>query len=191
MCRRTRGTLPISEFGLGRDERDGQAASSDVYRHRRETMFFTTPPIMQMSGSTTPLVMRFLEEYAAACASGGTIFGQNARTLYEKTTLRIMPMVNPDGVDLVTGELESGPFYEQARSYSGNYPDIRFPLGWKANINGVDLNLQYPAGWENARDIKFSQGYTQPGPRDYVARHRCHSRKAAPFMTSPAPMIFR
>lgn len=32
----------------------------------------------------------------------------------------------------------------------------------------MDLNLQFPALWENARDIKFSQGYTNPGPRDYV-----------------------
>jgi g-D-glutamyl-meso-diaminopimelate peptidase len=34
----------------------------------------------------------------------------------------------------------------------------------------VDLNLQYPAGWLQAREIKFSQGYTRPGPRDFVGR---------------------
>lgn len=32
----------------------------------------------------------------------------------------------------------------------------------------MDLNLQFPAGWQNARDIKFSQGYTEPAPRDFV-----------------------
>ena len=117
---------------------------------------------------TTPLVMRFLEDYVAAFASGGTIFGQSARELFAKSRLSLMPMVNPDGVDLVTGELNSGPYYEQALTYADNYPDIRFPLGWKANINGVDLNLQYPAGWEKARENKFSQGFTSPAPRDYV-----------------------
>ena len=39
-----------------------------------------------------------------------------------------------------------------------------------ANLLGVDLNLQYPAGWLQAREIKFSQGYTRPGPRDYVGK---------------------
>ena len=32
----------------------------------------------------------------------------------------------------------------------------------------MDLNLQYPAGWEQAREIKFSQGITSPAPADYV-----------------------
>ena len=34
----------------------------------------------------------------------------------------------------------------------------------------MDLNLQYPAGWLTAREIKFSQGFTRPGPRDFVGR---------------------
>lgn len=32
----------------------------------------------------------------------------------------------------------------------------------------MDLNLQFPAGWEQARRIKFTQGFTSPAPRDYV-----------------------
>ena len=32
----------------------------------------------------------------------------------------------------------------------------------------MDLNLQFPAGWANARKIKYSQGFTSPAPRDFV-----------------------
>ncbi len=32
----------------------------------------------------------------------------------------------------------------------------------------MDLNLQFPAGWNQAREIKYEQGFTSPAPRDYV-----------------------
>lgn len=32
----------------------------------------------------------------------------------------------------------------------------------------MDLNLQFPANWEQARNIKYSQGFTKPAPRDFV-----------------------
>ena len=118
---------------------------------------------------TAPLVLLFLERYAKAFAEDGAIGGVPARTLYESATLSLVPLVNPDGVDLVTGAIpETDSFYESAKALAGFYPSIPFPSGWKANISGIDLNLGYPAGWENARAIKYAQGFTRPGPRDYV-----------------------
>ena len=32
----------------------------------------------------------------------------------------------------------------------------------------MDLNLQFPAGWEQAKEIKYAQGFTSPAPRDFV-----------------------
>lgn len=114
---------------------------------------------------TTLLLLRFLEALCSAAARDGALAGQNARNLLRTATLRVAPAVNPDGIDLVTGAAEniSGP-----RRLADNYPQIPFPDGWKANWYGVDPNLQYPAGWAQARRIKFAQGYTLPGPRDYV-----------------------
>lgn len=118
---------------------------------------------------TTPLVMKFLEQYCHAYIFGEKLSGYSAQELFARCTLYLVPMVNPDGVDLVAGGIGEESFeYRQAKNLSANYPDIPFPNGWKANLNGVDLNLNYPAGWKDARDIKFSQGYTMPGPRDYV-----------------------
>ena len=118
---------------------------------------------------TTPVLLKFAEELAQALENGGRIFGVPAQTLAKAATIYIVPMVNPDGVDLVTGAANRS---EVARAavFAENYPQIPFPDGWKANLNGVDLNLQYPAGWLRAREIKFSQGYTSPAPRDFVGR---------------------
>ena len=120
---------------------------------------------------TTPVLLKFAEELAEAITNDGKLYGVNARTIARAATIHLVPMVDPDGVDLVTEAIETGSLeYEQARTLGDNYPDIPFPEGWKANLLGVDLNLQYPAGWLQAREIKFSQGFTRPGPRDYVGR---------------------
>lgn len=120
---------------------------------------------------TTPLLLKFMEDLAEAVQSGGKIWGVKAENIVQYGTVCTVPMVDPDGVDLVTGAIEPGsPEDTAARAIAARYPGIPFPGGWKANLLGVDLNLQYPAGWLNAREIKFLQGYTRPAPRDYVGR---------------------
>ena len=120
---------------------------------------------------TATVLLKFAEDLAEAIQSGSRLGGVDAAQLAEQTTIHIVPMVDPDGVDLVTGAIAPGTEdYAQAQALAEKYPAIPFPDGWKANLSGVDLNLQYPAGWLMAREIKFSQGYTQPGPRDYVGR---------------------
>ena len=127
---------------------------------------------------TAPLLLKFGEELAAAIQNGGTIFNTDAAALADAATIYMIPMVDPDGVDLVTGAIEPGSLeYEAARRLADNYPLIPFPNGWKANLLGTDLNLNYPAGWLQARENKFSQGFTRPGPRDYVGRSPLNQRE--------------
>lgn len=120
---------------------------------------------------TSYVLLKFAEELSDALQNDGEIFGILASDIAETATIYMVPMVDPDGVDLVVGAIAPGNIqFDLAQRLAQDYPSIPFPDGWKANLLGVDLNLNYPAGWLQAREIKFSQGFTTPGPRDYVGR---------------------
>lgn len=115
---------------------------------------------------TTPLLMKFAENFAKAYSAGGRIRGYNIADIWRRSSIYIVPMVNPDGVDLVNyWPNYTNPAYMQAaRLNTTGYP---LPRVWKANIRGTDLNLNYPAAWEKEHALTIQRGTTAPAPRDY------------------------
>ena len=83
----------------------------------------------------SPLLMKFLEILSKSYVNNLNVFGYPAKYLFETTSLYIVPMVNPDGVDLVTGNYpDDSQIVQNTKRISQNYPDIPYPNGWKANI---------------------------------------------------------
>ena len=120
---------------------------------------------------TSLILLKFAEDFGKALSGRGQLGDIDAQKLNDEVTIYMVPLVNPDGVDLVNGAVTVGDIqFDLAKRISRDYPSIPFPDGWKANLLGTDLNLNYPAGWLQAREIKFSQGYVSPAPRDYVGR---------------------
>ncbi|WP_273850756.1 M14 family metallopeptidase [Guptibacillus spartinae] len=113
---------------------------------------------------TTTLIMKFVDDYARELTSSQQLSGVYLPVLYESTSLSLVPMVNPDGVDLVINGLpEEEPYRSLANEINnGNDQFSR----WKANIRGVDLNNQYPAKW----DVEAARKPTKPSPRNYPGK---------------------
>lgn len=111
---------------------------------------------------TTPIVLTFLNDYLLSLTNQNTIRGRLTFPLYQQTTLSIVPMVNPDGVNLVIygPSTASEPWRSRVIQWNDGSTDFS---GWKANIRGVDLNDQFPALWELERE----RNPKTPGPRDY------------------------
>ena len=108
---------------------------------------------------TATVLLKFAEELSRAILEKGQVYGIPANLFEENCQIFLVPMVDPDGVDLVTGGIARGSIqWEQAKRLSNNYPSIPFPNGWKANLLGVDLNLQYPAGCQRAGRGPDSRG---------------------------------
>ena len=113
---------------------------------------------------TTLVIMTFLNDYLLALTNLGDIRGVEMLPFYEATTLTIVPMVNPDGVDLViNGPQVKEPYRSRVIEWNNGSTDFS---GWKANIRGVDLNDQFPARWE----LEKAQRPSKPGPRDYPGK---------------------
>jgi|SRR5699024_7390463 len=110
---------------------------------------------------TTPIIMRFLNEYVLSLTNRLPIRGMMMLPLYLETFLSLVPMVNPDGVNLVIEGVQSANnFTNEVLAINEQSEDFS---NWKANIRGVDLNNQYPAEWE----IEAGRKPTSPQPRDH------------------------
>jgi g-D-glutamyl-meso-diaminopimelate peptidase len=117
---------------------------------------------------TSSVLLKFMNELFENSEAGVKLYGLNVSELLSCASLYFAPLINPDGVDLVLGNITGGEYYNSAKKIADKFPMIPFPSGWKANIDGIDLNLQYPAGWERAKTIKYAQGFCGPAPRDFV-----------------------
>ena len=89
---------------------------------------------------TSILLMKFIEDYCIAYVNNSNLYDYSIRNLFNEVSIYIMPMVNPDGVDLVTSYLlPYSSAYQSAYKISNVFPTIPFPDGWKANIRGESL----------------------------------------------------
>ena len=88
------------------------------------------------------------------------VCGINIRELLNRVTFVFVPLVNPDGADLVL----NGKEFICKEYQSKDYLQKESFLSWKSNINGVDLNRNYPTS-SPSTDLAKSQGSeVYPGP---------------------------
>jgi g-D-glutamyl-meso-diaminopimelate peptidase len=115
---------------------------------------------------TTLLLLKWVENYCCAYTTGQSFANCSSTALFNSSSIYLIPMVNPDGVDLVNKRpVSSEPQLQIAAQL--NRTGLPLPQVWKANLHGVDLNLNYPALWEKQKQLKLSQGGVRPAPRDY------------------------
>ena len=108
---------------------------------------------------TTFLLMNMLEQYADAY-SKHTNIGPFDSNVFHEVSIWFIPQINPDGVMLQQGGLHFLSFVWKSYAIYLNDGSTDFTT-WKANAIGIDLNRQYPAGWNEVPSRE------RPGPKNY------------------------
>ncbi|WP_256358399.1 M14 family zinc carboxypeptidase [Bacillus sp. sid0103] len=95
---------------------------------------------------TSLLLMEMLESYASTY-NERNFFGFKSHQIFNDVSIWFVPMLNPDGVSIQQNDFKSFPSHHRKLLVKMNDGSANFKR-WKANGMGIDLNRQYPAGWE-------------------------------------------
>ncbi len=111
---------------------------------------------------TASLLMSFSFDFLNAVKNDEKILKYNAKKIYKKCTFYILPMVNPDGVDVViNGISKKHPHFDDMKRMLNRENPRKV---WQANINGVDLNHNYDALFYEGKAMERENGIFGAGP---------------------------
>ncbi len=107
----------------------------------------------------TPLLVMKQLEYGLEFYDRGSYGGQPLSGILQQVAVHFIPMVNPDGIALSQFGLDAIRSEQLRQEIQQCYAsDValgrtsaafdRYLMYWKANAKGVDLNQNFPAGWE-------------------------------------------
>ena len=106
---------------------------------------------------TSAFLMKFVSNYTVHLMTDCKYFECNVSDLCDKLTLYIIPMLNPDGVDIAVNGLDiTNRYHRELISLVGIHS---FNKVWQANAGGVDINHNYDANWQMT--------VTRPAPSKY------------------------
>ena len=115
---------------------------------------------------TSPLLVKFAYDVLNATSR---ICGYDIKHLLNNVTFHLIPMVNPDGVEIAqNGINKDHPQYEQFCLW--NKGD-NFKSKWQANAKGVDLNHNYDALFALSKRINENSGILGPNYTRYTGKY--------------------
>lgn len=112
---------------------------------------------------TSLVALRLCADIAAAWAEGGTLADLDIRRACAGRRVIWLPQVNPDGVEIALhGSAAAGRFAPLVRRLGGDKAGL-----WQANARGVDINHNFPAGWNVLQQMERAKGIDSPSPRQW------------------------
>lgn len=114
-----------------------------------------------MEWITAAMLIRFAEDFLRSLRDGSSLRGFNTAALSRRCSLYLVPMVNPDGVQLAAEGIPPrlDRFEKQKLLRMNGSADFTH---WQANARGVDLNHNYDAAWQTSKAMEREYGVYAP-----------------------------
>lgn len=112
---------------------------------------------------TGVILLKFVEELCDAYENGKALAGIVIERIFESDSVMIVPFVNPDGCEIArSGASAAGSKAPFVKKWSKNNT-----VKYNANARGVDINHNFPAGWEQLHKLEQQNGIYGPGITRY------------------------
>lgn len=112
---------------------------------------------------TSLVALQLCADIAGAWTEGRALAGLDIRRVCAGRRVIWLPQVNPDGVEIALhGSSAAGRFAPPVHRLGGDEPGL-----WQANARGVDINHNFPAGWETLQKMEQAKGIGGPSPRQW------------------------
>ena len=112
---------------------------------------------------TTLVLIKFIEDICYYINNKDCAYGTDISKRLDNKGLVIIPMLNPDGVEIaVNGPSSAVYLKDDIIKFMKN--DSR---SWQSNAHGVDLNHNFNAGYNISKQNEILNGITSPSPRQY------------------------
>lgn len=113
---------------------------------------------------TSLVLFEFFYDICKKIKFNKNVCGIDVKSKLESRGIALVPCLNPDGVEIASNGFESVPKSELPIKNISN----EFSGKWQSNANGVDLNHNYSAGWEELHKLEeknkiFSPRHTRYG----------------------------
>lgn len=112
---------------------------------------------------TATLLVRYFEDVCYAFSHKQPICESSLNSSLSTRGLVIIPMVNIDGVQIALKGVQSA----LSLSESVTYIQSTSEKSWQANANGIDINHNFDAGFNQLQKMEAANGITGPSPRQY------------------------
>ncbi len=111
---------------------------------------------------TTEISLMFTEMLCLCLLTDSPLAGINLKKAIRGRSITVIPRVNPDGCDISVRGAAAAKNYAFIRRISEGDT-----LHYNANAHGVDINHNFPAGWDELHRLERMNGILGPSPTRY------------------------